>query len=70
VLAVLLIALIVRVWGIGFGLPFANARPDETAIAGPAVGFLGGDLRPENFFYPTLFMYAVSGGAGAPRVRL
>jgi hypothetical protein len=33
-------------WGLGFGLPYAYSRPDETAIAGPAVQFLSGDLRP------------------------
>jgi 4-amino-4-deoxy-L-arabinose transferase-like glycosyltransferase len=69
---VLVLALALRFWGIGFGLPFAYARPDETEIAGPAVGFLSGDLRPPFFQWPTLFtyivalMYAVYGGlAGA-----
>ncbi len=69
---VLLLALALRLWGIGFGLPFAYARPDETEIAGPAVGFLSGDLRPPFFQWPTLFsyivalMYAIYGGlAGA-----
>lgn len=58
--ALLLLALIVRVWGIGFGLPDIIARPDETEIAGPAVGFLSGDLRPPFFQWPTLFVYAVA----------
>lgn len=57
---VLLIALLVRIWGIGFGLPYANARPDETEVAGPAVGFLSGDLRPPFFQWPTLFPYSVA----------
>ncbi|OFW30646.1 MAG: hypothetical protein A3H97_24115 [Acidobacteria bacterium RIFCSPLOWO2_02_FULL_65_29] len=57
---VLLVALAARVWGIGFGIPFVNARPDETQIAGPAVGFLTGDLRPPFLQWPTLFPYAVA----------
>jgi len=57
---VLVVALAVRLWGLGFGLPFANARPDEPALAGPAVQFLSGDLRPPYFMYPTFLMYVVS----------
>jgi hypothetical protein len=57
---VLLVALAVRVWGLGFGLPYAYARPDESAIAGPASEFLSGNLAPATFFYPTLFPYAVA----------
>jgi hypothetical protein len=56
----LFVALAVRVWGLGFGLPFANSRVDETAIAGPAVQFLSGALRPPDFMYPTGFRYAVA----------
>ena len=59
-LAILLVALAVRLWGIGFGLPYLAARPDETEIAGPAVGFLSGDLRPPFFEWPTLFAYTVA----------
>ena len=58
---ILLVALVLRVWGIGFGLPQANGRPDETAIAGPAVTFLSGNFEPPYFMYPTGFMYALSG---------
>lgn len=58
---ILCLSLILRVWGIGFGLPHANARPDETAVAGPAVSFLSGNLEPPHFIYPTGFMYALSG---------
>ena len=58
--AVLAVGLVVRLWGIGFGVPYVNARPDETQIAGPAVGFLSGDLRPPLLEWPTLFPYAVA----------
>jgi hypothetical protein len=57
---ILLIGLAVRLWGLGFGLPYIIARPDETEIAGPAVGFLSGDLRAPNFVWPTLFIYAAA----------
>jgi len=58
--AVLVLALAVRVWGIDFGMPWVNARPDETQIAGPAVGFLSGNLRPPLLEWPTLFPYVVA----------
>ena len=57
---VLVLGLAVRLWGIGFGLPFVNARPDETQIAGAAVGFLTGNLRPPLLEWPTLFPYTVA----------
>ncbi len=59
-LVVMLLAVSLRVWGIGFGLPVATARPDETQIAGPAVGYLSGDFRPPFFHWPTLFQYVVA----------
>lgn len=58
---ILLVALGLRVWALDFGLPYANARPDETSVAGPAVSFLSGDFEPPHFLYPTGFMYALSG---------
>src|SRR5262249_42718506 len=59
-LAILVVAAIVRIWGAGFGMPFVNARPDETQIAGPAVGFLSGNLRPPLLEWPTLMPYATA----------
>jgi hypothetical protein len=58
--SIIVIAAAVRLWGIRFGLPYAYARPDETAVAGAAVNFLSGDLRPTIFSWPTLFMYVVA----------
>jgi hypothetical protein len=60
VLIVVFAALAVRLWGLGFGLPFGYARPDETMIAGPAVGFLSGDFTPPDYRYPTFLMYVVA----------
>jgi hypothetical protein len=59
-LAIVLVAIAVRVWGLGFGLPFYNARVDESTMASPAVGFLSGDLNPHDFMYPTAFRYALA----------
>ena len=56
----ILVAAVARVWGLGFGLPYALARVDETAVAGPAVQFLSGVLRPSNFMYPTGLLYALA----------
>jgi hypothetical protein len=57
---VVAVAVAARVWGLGFGLPFSMARPDETALAGPAVQYLSGDLRPQFFQWPTMYSYLVS----------
>ena len=57
---VLAVALAVRVWGIDFGLPYVNARPDEAQAAGSAVGFLTGNLRPPQLEWGTLFPYVVA----------
>ncbi len=57
--AVLVLAAGLRFWGLGFGLPHTGARPDEAQIAKTAVDFLGGNLNPGFFNYPTLFMYVV-----------
>jgi 4-amino-4-deoxy-L-arabinose transferase-like glycosyltransferase len=59
-IVIVLLALAVRVWGLNFGLPFYNARVDESTMAAPAVGFLSGDLNPHDFMYPTAFRYALA----------
>lgn len=62
---VLILAGVLRFWGLGFGLPHTGARPDEAQVAKTAVDFLGGNLNPGFFNYPTLFMYAVGSGYAA-----
>ncbi len=57
---ILVAAVAVRAWGLAFGLPAATARPDETQIAGAALGFMTGDLRPPFFQWPMLFAYGVA----------
>jgi hypothetical protein len=51
------LAAVLRLWGIGFGLPNVLAHPDESRVAHTAVGFLSGELVPGFFNYPSLFMY-------------
>lgn len=58
---ILLLGLALRIWGIGFGLPNTNCRPDESILVQKALGFGTGDLNPHFFNYPTLFMYLLFG---------
>lgn len=60
-IVIVVIAAIARFWGIWFGLPHTQARPDESVVAAIAIGFFGGDLNPHFFDYPTLFMYLLAG---------
>lgn len=46
--------------GLAFGLPYALSRPDETALAGPAVMCLIGECAPPDFNYPSGFIYALT----------
>ncbi len=52
-------AFVLRVVGLDFGLPWAEARPDEQTIAYQAMKFGRGDLNPHSFNYPSLFKYVV-----------
>ena len=56
-LAILVLAAILRVWGIGFGLPHLEARPDEMEVVSRAIRLLSGDLNPHFFHYPSLYFY-------------
>lgn len=58
--AILVVAAVARLWGIHFGLPHLNARPDEGTIVSIAGGMYHGDLNPHFFNYPALFMTAVA----------
>jgi hypothetical protein len=58
--AILALAAIVRFWGIGFGLPHSQARPDETQIIDVALYFLRGDFQPPFYDYPWLYMWVLT----------
>jgi len=50
-----------RFWGLGFGLPHTQARPDETYIIDIARAFLRGQVPPPYYDYPWLYMWALTG---------
>ena len=56
-LCIIGLAAALRVAGLGFGLPLAEARPDEMTIAFQAMKFGTGDLNPHSFNYPSLHKY-------------
>jgi len=56
-IATVVLAASVRLWGIRFGLPMEIARPDEAYLVTVALGFGGGSLNPNTFIYPTFPMY-------------
>ena len=56
---ILLIAVLLRFYGVGFGLPHTECRPDETSLVYKALGFFSGDLNPHFFNYPSLYMYTL-----------
>jgi 4-amino-4-deoxy-L-arabinose transferase-like glycosyltransferase len=58
---IILIAALVRFWGLWFGLPHTYARPDETIIIDVALSFLRGNLRPNFYDYPWLYMWLLAG---------
>ena len=60
-LAIVALATGLRLWGIGFGLPYTY-HPDEPLIVERALRFFAtGDLNPRWFNYPTLYTYLIAG---------
>ncbi|HEY3380996.1 MAG TPA: glycosyltransferase family 39 protein [Vicinamibacterales bacterium] len=57
VAVVLVVAAVLRFWGLQFGLPNDLARPDEEKIIHAALVVVGGDPNPHFFLYPSLFIY-------------
>jgi len=55
----LVVAAILRLWGIGFGLPLTLAHPDESRVNYEGIRVLSGHFNPGFFNYPSLFMYAL-----------
>jgi len=55
------LAAAVRLWGLGFGLPYTQARPDETFVIGVALSFLHGNFSPPFYDYPWLYMWTLTG---------
>jgi hypothetical protein len=55
-IAILAIAIGLRVYGLRYGLP-AVYNPDEVAIMSRALAFAKRDLNPHNFVYPSFYFY-------------
>jgi hypothetical protein len=49
--------LVLRLWGLDYGLPHPSARPDEEVFVARFLGFDAGDPNPHWFVYPTLSFY-------------
>ena len=58
---VVLLGAALRVYPIWFGIPYPQARPDETTVLGHAVAVLGGDPNPHFFNWPSLTFYLLAG---------
>ena len=50
-----------RLWGIDFGLPNTEARPDEGVLVRKALAVADGDLNPHFFNYPSFHIYTLAG---------
>lgn len=58
--AALAVGLALRLWGLGFGLPHTEARPDESLLLHRAVSICAGDLNPHFFNYPSFHLYLLA----------
>jgi len=58
--AVLSLAVILRVLGLRFGLPHTLTRPDEDATVAIALKFFSRSFNPGFFDWPSLFMYVTT----------
>ena len=57
--AILLAGAVLRLWGIGYGLPYIY-YPDEGSVILRAMGIGSGDLNPHVFEYPAFMMYLLT----------
>jgi len=58
--AVVAVGALLRVWGLWFGLPHAQARPDESVAIGHGIRIAQGDLNPHFFDWPSLHLYVLA----------
>ncbi len=56
----LLLGLVLRLWGLDFGLPHTATRPDESFLVHRALTIAGGQWNPHFFNYPTLHLYLLA----------
>ena len=58
--AIVALGLVVRLWGLQFGLPMVRTRPDELLVHGVVFKMFDGNLNPRFFDYPALFLYLLA----------
>ncbi len=58
--AVVAIGALLRVWGLWFGLPHAEARPDESVAIEHGIRIAQDDLNPRFFHWPSLHLYVLA----------
>jgi hypothetical protein len=59
-LAVLVLALALRLKGVAYGLPYSFVNADESIVIPKAFHVARGHLNPQFFFYPSLYFYLVA----------
>ena len=59
-LAVLVLALALRLKGVTYGLPYSFVNADESTVLPKAFAAARGHLNPQFFFYPSLYFYLVA----------
>ena len=59
--AVLVLALVLRLKGVSWGLPYSFVNVDESIVVPKAFGVARGGLNPQFFYYPSFFFYLVGG---------
>jgi dolichyl-phosphate-mannose-protein mannosyltransferase len=59
--AILLFALVLRLWGIKQGLPFSYNSDEAQHFVPKAIGFYGGDWDPHYFLNPPAYSYLLAG---------
>lgn len=50
-----------RLWGVDFGLPHTQCRPDESTLVNKALSIGAGDPNPHFFNYPSFHLYVLAG---------
>ena len=59
-LALLVLALALRLKGVAYGLPYSFVNADESIVVPKAFQAARGQLNPQFFFYPSLYFYLVA----------
>jgi hypothetical protein len=64
IIAIVSVGALLRFWGLTFGLPHLEARPDEETLVRLAAHAVYGDPNPRFFVYPSLFVYLLAAAYG------